>query len=194
MNDFGDSKPDTDALIHFQKERSRLIRQEYDLNPKKCRFCGELISYEKRRNDFCNHSCRASLNNIGVTRHIKGSKVCGCGNSKLPHNKYCSDCAKSQFYHRAKSVETAKTDEARKRLLIDIRGYRCEVCELSEWMGKPIPIELHHIDGDTDNNSEGNLQLLCSNCHSQTGNHRRRNKNGKRQLMRRKRYSNGQTW
>ena len=187
-------KPDTQALVEYQKEQSKLKRQKYDSDPKKCRFCGTVIGYEKRRNDFCSKSCGASYNNAGVTRHIKGSKVCSCGNPKLPQNKYCSACSQSHFYHKSSSVETVKLDGTRKKLLVEMRGYRCEVCGLSEWMGKPIPIELHHIDGNTDHNKESNLQLLCSNCHGQTETHRRRNKMGKRQLMRRKRYSDGKTW
>ena len=33
-------------------------------------------------------------------------------------------------------------------------------------MGQPIPLELHHIDGDHYNNDLTNLQLLCPTCHS----------------------------
>jgi hypothetical protein len=97
-------------------------------------------------------------------------------------------------YHRPPSVELAKTDEARKKMLLETRGHQCEGCGLENWRNQPIPIELHHVDGDTDNNNEENLQLLCPNCHALTDTHRRRNKNGKRQLMRRKRYASGQTW
>jgi hypothetical protein len=175
-------------------EKSRQTRENYEDKPKFCLFCGEKIPYEGRRGKFCNKSCSAKHNNRGVTRHIKGTKVCNCGNPKLPQNKYCSECAQKHVYNRATSVEDAKTDEARKRLLVEHRGYKCETCGLSEWMEKPIPIELHHIDGNSDNNSEDNLQLLCANCHGQCETHKRRNKNGKRQLMRRKRYANGQTW
>ena len=165
-----------------------------EVNPRFCLFCGKEFPLTKKRGKFCNSSCSAKYNNRGVTRHIKGSRVCSCGKPKKVANTYCSDCATNHVYHRSTSVEDAKTDEARKRLLIDIRGYRCEECGLSEWREQPIPIELHHIDGDTDNNKEENLQLLCPNCHGLTDTHKRRNKNGKRQLMRRKRYSDGQTW
>ena len=37
-------------------------------------------------------------------------------------------------------------------------------------MGKRIPLEIHHIDGDCTNNKMENLQLLCPNCHSLTSN------------------------
>lgn len=49
---------------------------------------------------------------------------------------------------------------------------RCEVCGITEWNGKPITLQLHHIDGDHLNNSLENLQVICPNCHSQTDNFR----------------------
>jgi hypothetical protein len=55
-----------------------------------------------------------------------------------------------------------------KAVLIEERGYVCESCNLSEWMGKPLTLELEHIDGDNQNNVRENLKLLCPNCHSYT--------------------------
>jgi hypothetical protein len=53
---------------------------------------------------------------------------------------------------------------------------RCSACGLTEWMGRPIPLELDHINGvNTDNRIE-NLRLLCPNCHAQTPNYRGKNK------------------
>lgn len=48
----------------------------------------------------------------------------------------------------------------------------CEKCKLYIWLSKPIPLELHHIDGDKKNNELVNLQILCPNCHSLTDNYR----------------------
>jgi Homeodomain-like domain-containing protein/HNH endonuclease len=51
----------------------------------------------------------------------------------------------------------------------------CESCELDpEWNGKPLTLELDHIDGDRLNNELSNLRLLCPNCHAQTETSNRR--------------------
>lgn len=61
-----------------------------------------------------------------------------------------------------------------KRCLVEIgREYRCESedCEVStEWLGKPITLQVHHCDGNCLNNTPENLMFLCPNCHAQTEN------------------------
>ena len=47
-----------------------------------------------------------------------------------------------------------------------IKKYECERCKTSEWDGEELPLDLDHIDGDHDNNTLSNLQILCPNCHS----------------------------
>jgi len=47
-----------------------------------------------------------------------------------------------------------------------LKQYKCEQCDRVEWQGQPIPLELHHIDGQRSNNQLSNLQLLCPNCHA----------------------------
>lgn len=65
----------------------------------------------------------------------------------------------------------------RKRIIKEkIKEHKCEDCQLITWKNKPIPLELHHIDGDRENNLIENLQLLCPNCHALTDNYRGKNK------------------
>lgn len=68
------------------------------------------------------------------------------------------------------------TNNLRKRLLKEgIKKYECECCGNSMWMGKPIALELHHVNGIKDDLRLENLQLLCPNCHSFTDNYRGKN-------------------
>lgn len=60
-----------------------------------------------------------------------------------------------------------------------IKEYKCECCNNSEWNGKKIPLELHHIDGDNKNNMLDNIQILCPNCHAQTESYCKPNKEQK---------------
>lgn len=56
------------------------------------------------------------------------------------------------------------------------RHYCCEDCGLDEWNGKPIKLQVHHINGNHYDNRLENLQILCPNCHSQTDTYARKNK------------------
>lgn len=68
------------------------------------------------------------------------------------------------------------------KLLADgLKQRVCEQCGQDEWLGEPIPIELHHVNGDRFDNRLNNLQLLCPNCHALTENHAGR---GSRQRLR----------
>lgn len=54
-------------------------------------------------------------------------------------------------------------------------GYKenkCECCGITEWNGKPLVFQIHHKDGNCNNNNLDNIAILCPNCHSQTSNYR----------------------
>ena len=54
-----------------------------------------------------------------------------------------------------------------KRFLLEKFGEKCCLCGWNKLhpVTNKVPLEVNHINGDSLNNSESNLQLLCPNCH-----------------------------
>lgn len=79
---------------------------------------------------------------------------------------------KSHISHRRKLVEENPFEELghrlRKKIVMEEQDYKCLHCDLDEWMGLRITLELDHIDGNNKNNVRSNLRCLCPNCHSIT--------------------------
>ncbi|MFE3072255.1 HNH endonuclease [Streptomyces sp. NPDC059247] len=54
---------------------------------------------------------------------------------------------------------------------------RCALCgNEAVWRGRPLPLEIDHVDGDWRDNRIENLRFLCPNCHSTTDTYRGRGK------------------
>jgi hypothetical protein len=138
-----------------------------------------LIPIESIAARFCKQ-CNVELN--------KGTQTYFC----------CSHC--SEENSRQKAIEKIKNGEKvgirpLKKYIISQRGNECEDCgwdKINSVTGN-CPIELEHIDGNSENNSVDNLKLLCPNCHSLTSTYKNLNK-GNGRHSRRKRYAEGKSY
>jgi hypothetical protein len=71
---------------------------------------------------------------------------------------------------------TNRTHLKRRLLAAGIKENRCERCGIDSWLGEPLSMALHHVNGDGLDNRLENLALLCPNCHAQTPNFSGRNR------------------
>lgn len=109
--------------------------------------------------------CLRKMGNIqagGNYRNLqKNIDLFGLDTSHMTHQ---SHNAGKEF----KNFEELKSQVDIKKRLIKLKGHQCEECLNTEWMGKLIPLELEHINGNNRDNSRENLKLLCCNCHALT--------------------------
>ena len=170
---------------------------------------------------FCSKSCSVSFNNKKRTTEIK-QKISNTLKNKIEKenkpiclmcekqvktikNVYCSNkCQNEDRYinyikdWKNNIVDGKKGDTVSKyirRYLFEKYDSKCEKCGwsfINEFTGN-IPLEVEHIDGNSENNKEENLTLLCPNCHSLTKTYKGANR-GNGRYNRRQRYKDGKSF
>lgn len=126
----------------------------------------------------------------------------GCSTELIKHNThYCSNqCQRDLEYKEYISKwKLRQVDGNRGINAKNISGHllrylreKYKVCDLCGWdkrnfVTNKVPLEVDHIDGDSENSTEENLRLICPNCHSLTHNFRNLNR-GKGRSWRRLKY------
>jgi hypothetical protein len=66
--------------------------------------------------------------------------------------------------------QTSRTHLKLRLIAEGMKENRCERCGLEEWLGEPLNMQLHHVNGSGKDNRLENIAFLCPNCHSQTQN------------------------
>lgn len=172
--------------------------EDYNKFPKLCKFCETPISYDKRYNDFCNHSCAAKFNNLlknNLSPAIE-EKCLFCLNPLLEkgQHKYCSRKCMLAFHWQETKKELLSLGEDKsfgnhtgKKYLIELNEGKCQICGLCAWLGKPMPLVIDHIDGNPYNNLLPNLRVICNNCDALSDTFKARNK-GNGRFKRAERY------
>jgi len=174
---------------------------------KECLECGQNILNWDGIKKFCNRSCSA----IYFNRPRKGTKLVlkecfNCGivfkKGKGSTGKYCSNKCGGEHKRKQTLKKWQENPDGIKNAGRCIRNYliekfnhKCAKCgwhEVNPHTGN-VPLEVEHIDGNSENNNEENLTILCPNCHSLTATYKGANKgNGRHARM--KRYHEGKSY
>ncbi|MGA7733565.1 MAG: HNH endonuclease [Chloroflexia bacterium] len=85
-----------------------------------------------------------------------------------------------KYAHRKPLVDVLTQNSYTSTYRLKLRLWRDNLkpqyCEECGWAKRAqdgrLPLELHHINGDTYDNRLENLSIICPNCHSLKGNHR----------------------
>lgn len=111
-------------------------------------------------------------------------------------HKYCSNSCQRE-YEQKKWVEKYKQDNSiakstkwgqipayLRHYIFDKFENKCCECGWSKInpYTNTLPLEIDHIDGNSENNSEENLRLICPNCHSLTSTYRGANRGNGRNI------------
>lgn len=103
--------------------------------------------------------------NIDISHFTGQGHTKNIGKRKVPIEKYFSN------------ESNITSHKLRIRLLEEnIFEYECCCCGNSKWLDQPIPLELHHKDGNKNNNALDNLELRCPNCHYFTETYKTKNR------------------
>ena len=155
------------------------------------KICPKCKTPHEKKGTFCSRTCANSRSFSPETNKKKsqsGLNFYAALTSEERKELHKAKTAKYDFAEHQRIVQQKNRERAwslpyeemshssvRKRLLHE-RNHTCEECGTGNtYNGKPLSLELDHIDGNSKNNKIENLRILCPNCHSQTPTHRSKN-------------------
>jgi len=153
--------------------------------------CDEKAKYKLKNGKNCcqKHysSCRSvkEKNSLGVkSAYKKGTRK----SAKIIYNNLPQETKDRMAWARGKTF-TENVDVftdfsmhgnmfIKKRIIQEnLIEYKCHRCDVTEWFGEKITLDLDHINGNNRDNRLENLRFLCPNCHSLTSTYKGRGKN-----------------
>lgn len=117
-------------------------------------------------------------------------------NTRNTAHKYCSNSCQQEYEYKlwvdkykqdnsiAKSTKWGQIPAQLRRFIFEKFEHKCCLCGWSKVnpFTNTLPLEIDHIDGNSENNSEENLRLICPNCHSLTATYRGANRGNGRNI------------
>lgn len=171
---------------------SNKLKEKYscqnEMTIKTCLECGKQLT--KKQQKFCSVKCANHNKKKKYFRHYEELICLNCGKEfkGLNGRKYCS--LKCHNESIKKKIIKSFLDgsytlngnnaipKTIREYLYERQNYKCELCNFEGYnlkTGNTI-LQIHHIDGDSNNNSLDNLQVICPNCHAKTENYMALNK------------------
>lgn len=137
-------------LLPFKQEK-----QKPNIVEKSCPICTKTFKSRKHFNKtFCSTKCS------NISRRTPGWKPATGMNRE-------EWILALQKVWKNKPFESFGWEGRRKRV-IEEQNNKCNRCGNDTWMGRPLTLEVDHINGDRKDHSRENLEGLCPNCHSLT--------------------------
>jgi hypothetical protein len=147
----------------------------------KCECCENEHDASYGSGRFCSLKCARGFStkakrqeiNAAVSKRLKGLP----GRPQSYPSAETVDKIKQTWENKMMTAafESLGYDTKRRRILLEQEG-KCNHCGISEWQGKPIILEVDHINGIGNDDRRVNLEAICPNCHSVTDTWRGRNK------------------
>jgi HNH endonuclease len=151
------------------------------------------VSYHRRRlGQPIDERCNRRYNWVAVQRfYDEGHTITECqGHFGFARKTFMDAVARGVLITRPQSAPVGeylvrgrrvnRTHLKGRLLTAGLKENRCERCGIEDWLGDPLSMALHHVNGEGTDNRLENLMMLCPNCHAQTPNFSGRNRRLKR--------------